>query len=222
MSVKVNEIVRGGKRLALLLGVFAMNVCSAETIEGTPDAYLDYIVADGSQYINTEVNAETGLKVRADFAWGGSSANNNDWGLVGAKSSGSGDNTTRMLMIHMYNQKPYVGYGLGARGNPGNATSFTRGTRCEVVADFSDASALEIYQNGAKTLTAANQATYEAPGVVNLEIPLYAFAYNEAGSAKGKCTATLYGLRILRKNASGGFDLVRNYLPCLKDGRAAL
>ena len=222
MSVKVNEIVKGGKLLALLLGAFAMNVCPAETVPGEPDAYLDYIVATGQQYIVTGVNAETGLKVRADFAWGEKTANNDDWGLVGAKLSGSGDDARRMLMIHMWSQKPFVGYGLGARGTPGNATNFTRGVRCEVVADFSDASALEIYQNGAKTLTAANQATYEAQGNVNLGIPLYAFAYNEAGSAKGKCTATLYGLRILRKNASGGFDLVRNYLPCLKDGRAAL
>ena len=222
MSVKVNEIVRGSKRLALLLGAFTMNICPAETVSGEPDAYLDYIVANGSQYIDTGVNAETGLKVRADFAWGGSSSDNNDWGLVGAKLSGSGDNARRMLMIHMYNQKPFVGYGLGSRGAPGNATSFTRGTRCEVVADFSDASALELYQDGAKTLTASDQSKYANQGGVNLEIPLYAFAYNEAGSAKGKCTATLYGLRILRKNASGGFDLVRNYLPCLKDGRAAL
>ena len=96
MSVKVNEIVRGGKRLALLLGVFAMNVCSAETVSGEPDAYLDYIVANGSQYIDTGVDAKTGLKVRADFAWGGSSSDNNDWGLVGAKLSGGGDNAKRM------------------------------------------------------------------------------------------------------------------------------
>ena len=222
MSVKINEIVRGGKLLSLMLGAFTMNICPAETVPGEPDTYLDYIVANGSQYIDTGVNAETGLKVRADFAWGGSSSDNNDWGLVGAKLSGSGDNARRMLMIHMWSQKPFVGYGLGARGTPGNATSFTRGTRCEVVADFSDASALEIYQNGAKTLTASDQSNYANQGDVNLGIPLYAFAYNEAGSAKGKCTATLYGLRILRKNASSGFDLVRNYLPCLKDGRAAL
>ena len=222
MSVKVNEIVRGSKRLALLLGAFTMNICPAETVSGEPDAYLDYIVANGSQYIDTGVNAETGLKVRADFAWGGSSSDNNDWGLVGAKLSGSSDNARRMLMIHMWSQKPFVGYGLGARGNPGNATNFTRGVRCEVVADFSDASALEIYQNGAKALTASDQSKYAAQGNVDIGLPLYAFAYNDAGSAAGKCKATLYGLRILRKNVSGGFDLVRNYLPCLKDGRAAL
>ena len=120
---------------------------SAETIEGTPDAYLEYVEANGTQYINTGVNAETGLKVRADFAWCGSSLAQKDWGLVGAKYAGGGDSCTRMLMIHLYDQKPYVGYGLGARGAPGNATNFTPSVRCEVVADFSDASALEIYQN---------------------------------------------------------------------------
>ena len=176
MSAKVNEIVRGGKLLALLLGAFAVNVCPAETVPGEPDAYLDYIVATGQQYIDTGVNAETGLKVRADFAWGEKTADNDDWGLVGAKLSGSGDKAKRMLMIHMYSPKPFLGYGLGARGAPGNATSFTRGTRCEVVADFSDASALELYQNGAKTLTASDQSKYAAQGNVDIGLPLYAFA----------------------------------------------
>ena len=40
MFVKVNEIVRGGKRLALLLGAFAMNVCPAETVSGEPEPTL--------------------------------------------------------------------------------------------------------------------------------------------------------------------------------------
>ena len=34
-----------------------------------PDAFLEYIEATGSQYIDTGVNAETGLKAQIDFAW---------------------------------------------------------------------------------------------------------------------------------------------------------
>ena len=76
----------------------------AETVSGTPDAYLDYIEATGEQYIDTGVNAETGLKARADFSWG-TAGSNDDWGLLCAKDGQSGDNSTRMLMIHLGNNK---------------------------------------------------------------------------------------------------------------------
>ena len=217
------RIVNGAmEALIAVFGVMVVGVCTAETMTGTPDAYLDYIEATGQQYINTEVNAQTGLKARADLSWGPKTAASDDWGLLCAKDGKSGDNSTRMLMIHLGSEKPYVGYGLGSRGNPGNSTSFTRNVRGEIVADFSDYNALQVYQNGTNTLTAANQATYAARGNVDLGIPLYAFAYNQAGTAGGMCKAKLYELKIMKKNGSGGFDIVRHYLPCLKNGRAAL
>ena len=211
-----------GKLLVSLFGAFAMNVCLAETVTAEPDAFLDYIEATGSQYINTGVNAETGLKARADFSWGAVTSDYDDWGLLCAKDGQSGDSSTRMLMIHLGGNKPYVGYGLGSRGTPGNATNFTRNVRGEIVADFSDCNVLQVYQDGANTLTAANQATYAAKGNVDLGIPLYAFAYNQGGAAGGMCKAKLYEMKIMKKNGSGGFDIVRHYLPCRKNGRAAL
>ena len=211
-----------GKLFVSLFGVMVgVLATQAETITGTPDAYLDYIEATGQQYINTGVNAETGLKARADFSWG-TAGSNDDWGLLCAKDGQSGDNSTRMLMIHIGSNKPYIGYGLGSRGNPGNATTFTRNVRGEILADFSDYNALQVYQNGTNTLTVANQATYAEKGNVDLGIPLYAFAYNQAGNAYGKCKAKLYELKIMKKNGSGGFDILRHYLPCRKNNRAAL
>ena len=210
-----------GKLLFSLFGAMAgVLAARAATEPGTPDAYLDYIEATGQQYINTGVNAETGLKARADFSWGSKVADYDDWGLLGAKDGQSGDNSTRMLMIHLGNNKPYVGYGLGGRGQVG--TILTRDVRGEIVADFSDYNALQVYQDGTNALTATEQATYAAKGNVDLGIPLYAFAYNQAGTAGGKCKAKLYELKIMKKNGSGGFDIVRHYLPCLKNGRAAL
>ena len=192
----------------------------AETVSGTPDAYLDYIEATGQQYINTGVNAETGLKARADFSWG-PAGTWDDWGVLGAKDGYSGDNSTRMLMIHI-SKDLYVGYGLKSRGTPANAMAITRNVRGEILADFSDYNALQVYQNGTNTLSAADQAKYAAIGNVDLGIPLYAFACNQGGNAYGMCKAKLYELKIMKKNGSGGFDIVRHYLPCLKNGRAAL
>ena len=137
MYMIVNK-ARGKIWFSLFGAMAGVLAARAETVSGTPDAYLDYIEATGQQYINTGVNAETGLKARADFSWGTAVTSSDDWGLLCAKDGKSSDNSTRMLMIHLGNNKPYIGYGLASRGNPGNATTFTRNVRGEIVADFSD------------------------------------------------------------------------------------
>ena len=176
---------------------------------------LDYIEATAKQYIDTGINAATGLKVTADFSWGDKVGNNDDWGLVGAKNKDSGDAGIRMLMVHLYNQKPFIGYGKKLRGNPSNASSFERNKRVTIVADFSDYSKLQVYQNGKETLSGSDQTKYAANGRVDLGLNLYLFSYNQAGSATGMAKAKLYALKIERKNDADGFDLLRDYLPAI-------
>ena len=176
---------------------------------------LDYIEATAKQYIDTGVNAATGLKVAADFSWGDKVKDNDDWGLVGAKNKDSGDAGIRMLMVHIYNQKPFIGYGKKLRGNPSNASAFERNKRCKIIADFSDSSKLQVYQDGKETLSSADHTKYAANGSVDLSLNLYLFSYNQAGSATGMAKAKLYGLKIERKNDSGGFDLLRDYQPAI-------
>ena len=217
---------KGGEIAAgLSLATSSALVSSSEY--GEPDEYLDYIEATGEQYIDTGVNAATGLKVRADFSWEGSITSGTDWGLVGARSG-----NVRMLMIHMFSQRPFIGYGTNSRGNPANASSYTSGDRSEVVADFSAAASLEFYQNGKKTFStrepsgkngdAYTFAEYWTHGDIDLGIPLYLFAYNEAGTATGKSKAKLYELKMLRSDGNGGYDVVRHYLPARNGGVAGL
>ena len=52
-------VLRGG--LLCAFGLLALCV-RGETVTAEPDAFLDYIEANGSQYINTGVNAETGAQ----------------------------------------------------------------------------------------------------------------------------------------------------------------
>ena len=176
---------------------------------------LDYIESTAQQYIDTGVNAATGLKVTADFAWGDKVKANDDWGLVGAKNKDSGDAGIRILMVHIYNQKPFIGYGKGKRGNPSKSSEFTRNERCAIVADFSDFSKLQVYQNGNETLSVSDQEGYAALGSVDLGLNLFLFAYNQAGTAAGMAKAKLYALKIERKNEVGGFDLLRDYQPAI-------
>ena len=59
-------------------------------------------------------------------------------------------------------------------------------------------------------------------GAVDLGIPLYLFAYNNAGTATGKAKAKLHELKILRSDGNDGFSVVRHYLPARKGGVAGL
>lgn len=226
MSIKVNEISRGGKRLALLLGVFAMNVCPAETIEGTPDAYLEYVTANGAQYINTGVMPSIGLKARIDLKWTRTTDSNGgfyDWSFLDVK--GSGDDRFYLLHLNHNNKtgtdkKPAISYGYGTFHRAGAIPSTARH---EILSDFSDARAIQIYQNGVPTISASDQQSLAEISFTMPNLPLYLFACNNNGSPAWFSSASLYELKIFMKNAeTGKFNLIRHYLPCLKDGRAAL
>ncbi|MBR1608875.1 MAG: hypothetical protein IJ678_04585 [Kiritimatiellae bacterium] len=211
-----------GGPLATPIIVTASTVSVSAAEYGEPDEYLDYIEATGEQYIDTGVNAATGLKVRADFSWEGTIENSTDWSLVGARKVND-----RMLMVHMYRTMPFVGYGTNSRCNPANASHYASGTRAEVVADFSNAAAMEFYQRGNKTFGSrepadTSMAPFAEQGAVNLGIPLYLFANNYNGTVDNKAKAKLYELKILRADGNGGFDLVRHYLPARKGGVAGL
>jgi hypothetical protein len=101
------------KTLAIFAAAAALAVSArGEQITAEPDAFLDYIEATGSQYIDTGVNAETGLKAYVDFAWATYSGNP-DWSLLDACIDSSvSDKRNRFLMCHMFNGKPYFGYGV--------------------------------------------------------------------------------------------------------------
>ena len=222
MSIKVNEIVRGGKRLALLLGVFAMNVCPAETIEGTPDAYLEYVDANGTQYINTGVLPAIGLKARIDLKWTRTKQENGgfyDWSFLDVR--GSGDDRFYLLHLNQYNnQYPAVTYGYGTFHK---TTMQASSDRHEILSDFSDASAIQIYQNGVPTISASDQQALANTSFTMPNLPLYLFAGNYNGTASWYSSASLYELKMFMKNTeTGKFDLIRHYLPCKKNGRAAL
>ena len=80
-----------------------------ETFTEEPDAFLEYIEATGEkggkQYIDTGVNAETGLKAQVNFAWAADFDEKSDWSLLDAADpvTTSSDNRSRIFLCHMYN-----------------------------------------------------------------------------------------------------------------------
>ena len=214
-------------KIQRLTAVIALCVCvcaRGETVTAEPDALLEYIEATGTQYIDTGVNAETGLKARCDFSWADKVGDNDDWSLLDAATySTNSEMRTRIFLCHMLNQKPFFGYGLKQRGNTGGSFAYVRGQRYEVMTDVSSTNDLELCQNGKKTFSASDRTKYSTNGVVNLHFNLFVFATNHGGSPTWYGRGKLYELKIFKKNATTGeFDLLRHYLPCIKDGRAGL
>ena len=212
-------------RLSIAASMLAIaDFASGETDLAEPDALLDYIEATGSQYIDTGINAETGLKARIDFAWATGFSEQDDWSLLDATIDNTvSDKRTRFLMCHLYKAKPYFGYGVKQRRNPAFSVPFVGGQRCEIITDMTDPDSLELYQDRVKTFSEEDLETFKTNGVVNLHLNLYVFACNLSESAKWFGKGKLYELKIWKKNdESGELDLVRHYLPCAKGGRAGL
>ena len=212
-------------RLSIAVSMLAIaDFAAGETDLAEPDALLDYIEATGTQYIDTGINAETGLKARVDFAWATGFSEQDDWSLLDATIDNTvSDKRTRFLMCHLYKAKPYFGYGVKQRRTPAFSVPFVGGQRCEIITDMTDPDSLELYQDGVKTFSEEDLETFKTNGVVNLHLNLYVFACNLSESAKWFGKGKLYELKIWKKNAeSGEFALVRHYLPCAKGGRAGL
>ena len=212
-------------RLSIAVSMLAIaDFASGETDLAEPDALLDYIEATGSQYIDTGINAETGLKARVDFAWATGFSEQDDWSLLDATIDNTvSDKRTRFLMCHLYKAKPYFGYGVKQRRNPAFSVPFVGGQRCEIITDMTDPDSLELYQDGVKTFSEEDLETFKTNGVVNLHLNLYVFACNLSNKATWFSKGRLYELKIWKKNTqSGELDLVRHYLPCAKGGRAGL
>ena len=213
------------RRMAVAAVLLFAGLCArGETDTAEPDAFLYYIEATGSQYIDTGVNAETGLKAQIDFAWADVDLSGKDWSLLDATINNSDSNgRTRFLMCHLSGGKPFFGYGLKQRGNPGGAVEFAGGDRCEIITDMTDPGSLELVQNGTNTFSEADREKYATNGLVNLNLNLFVFACNLSGYPAWYGQGRLYELKIWKKNAeTGELDLVRHYLPCKKDGRAGL
>ena len=208
---------------AAVLFLAVPSLAYTETAE--PDAFLEYIEATGTQYIDTGVNAETGLKARFDMAWGAvvtpaSSSGGDDWSMLDARKTGD----TRFYMCHIARNSTNDGFvfGYGYNAWHRTTTDLGRETRHEILTDFSDQTTLHAYKNGTEMLTSV-QRTAHASETIDLNLNLYLFACNYNLSASYLAHAKLYGLKIFKKNATtGGFDLLRHYLPCRKGDKYGL
>ena len=178
---------------------------------GQPDAYLDYVMSDGNQYVDTGVIGKSGTKVRICIE---PTATTESYFLA----SRSGDE--RFLFYYIYGGKFNVGY--RDRYQAQNFGAVTAGARYDLTAEIvQDGSAINVSctENGtAKPATKTQWTT----GALDTGLNLYMFALNYNGSVSGRSKTKCYATKIWQTDANGDEHLLRDFVPCRKDGVVGL
>ena len=177
----------------------------------------------GAQYIDTGIAPAFGLKFETTFRWMEPEASGTDNSLIGARTSNTND---RFFPIHNVEGVAFIGAGAGGARylvaespteltnydgakKQGRGVRIARGRRYSVVADIA---------TGTQTLTRDGTLIYSGTHYNDFTFPscnLYLFACNISGTARQLSKVQLYSFRIWRNGT-----LVRDYIPCVKDGVA--
>ena len=181
-----------------------------------PDYLVQSVISDGSQYIDTGVVGKGGTKIEFtgiiyDYA------KNNDYVLMGCTMTSGGG-----LFIPMQGwgaAAEYWGFTLSGGTGSGDArTGAYRGRWSVATAEWATDGAFTLSAGGSTKTWTCN------PSIVDVSNTLYLFNSNAGGTlgfngAKAVCG----GLKIWQVPDGGSeYVLVRDFKPCLKNGKAAL
>ena len=180
-----------------------------------PDAYLDYVQSTGTQWIDSGVNGKSGTRMVAEMEWVLKPS-------VQSTFCGASDGSTYVVTPYTSaGESHQVGYAknsqyqVGGSGKPNPDIRFRVETTLEIGSQTFNVRALDGSGYNATR-------TYNDSAIVDLGYPLYIFARNDAGTANQYSSARIFSLMLWQKNGNGDWQLARHFLPCRKDGRAAL
>ena len=193
--------------LALIGGIALFG--SQSTAE-TPDKFLRYVEATGSQYVDTGIVGRYGTKAECKVEW-----------MAFSDSSflacGDWSGNKRFFLCHCSDASGQMFLGYRTKNNVHKDYDLLFEKK-RVYTYTTDISALDGDGNATATVTIDGTA---ADSVVNqgldTALNLYVFAMNHNGSPYGYSKTRCYGLKIWQDGT-----LVRDFRPCLKDNRAGL
>lgn len=196
---------------------------------GKPDRYLTYLDSPGDTYLDTGVRAKTGTKIATKMRWnsfceGGDYVRSfdglNEMSFLAAVS----DNQNRMYFVHSPGRNIWSGFGTNCfYAKTGNDTSKKRELTAGVDYEYEG-----IYTADKQTLRLDGETVVSTSGLANVDAGhnLYLFACNGNGSIRYPSRTRVYWLQIWQDvNGDGTIDdneLVRDFTPCQKGGRAGL
>ena len=203
-----------GATMATPLLVVASSATASTADYGAPDAYLDYVEATGTQYINSSVNLCSNDTVVAEYEIPAALTKTAD--LFGVHKYGM---TARYVFSYSSGSSTIVFHRANAsQGATSTSTGVTAtpGTRQTVTmkigpgtSSIALASGETLYSGTLTARTVKQDAT----------APLAIFACNSSENGiMAFCPARLYSFRIYAEDGS----LTHNFLPCMKDNAAGL
>lgn len=206
------------KTLLALMGALFVGATlfAAPTPENTPDKFVRYVEATGSQYVDTGIVGRYNTKAECKVEW----MNFSDSSFL-ASRTGWGD--SRLYFCYCLNDSGnmYTAQGKGENVNNGQDLRFEKNRIYTYVSDFSVVDGNSMSTN---TITIDGTEVFaKAATALDTGKNLYVFALNVNNTVNAKSKTRCYGLTIWQGSAEGGaMSKVREFKPCVKNGRAGL
>ena len=200
-----------GATMATPLLAIASSATVSTADYGEPDAYLDYVEATGAQYIDSECYLASNSVIVAEYAFSNPSAKTSDY-LFGLFRCG-------MTASFFYSS----GTNKFWKANEGSSAS-TTSTELSPVQGARQTVTMRLGSGTSTVVSAFGETLYSCvlSGTIsqNATRPLFIFALNNQGSFDTRYTsaAKIHSFRIY----DGEGNLVRHFLPCLKNNIAGL
>ncbi len=202
------------RTLLAFTGSFAC-VCAtlfaAPTPENTPDKFVRYVEATGAQYVDTGIVGRHGTKTECKVEW----MNLSDSAFL---ASGYWSSNTRFYACWCSSASGnmFTAQRTGDKVNyNGQDLLFEKKRIYTYTTDFSAADGNNMSTN---TVTIDGTKVFsKAYTALDTGYSLYVFANNQNGTAAGFSKTRCYGLKIWQDGT-----LVRDFRPCVHNGRAGL
>ncbi len=208
--MKIESLIdrcKGLKRLTIgaLMGLAFANAAWADL----PDAFVEYVESDGTQYIDTGVIGRCGTVADMTITWLGSG----DTSFLSSRVD-SGD--TRFVLCN-YGGKYYACHRKWTGW--GNVTASTDKDRV-VSSITNDDSYVYVLMTVNGNVSYENKQDINTYPAYNTGLTMYLFAQHKGNASNGvdlNSKVRCYGVKIWQDDV-----LVRDFLPCVKNGRVGL
>ncbi len=199
--------------LAIVLAVLAAVALPASRASAdTPDKFLRYVEATGSQYVDTGIVGRHGTKAECKVEW---------MGFADSAFLASGDwsATKRFFMCYCLNNSGNMVTAQGTRDNVSYNSQDLLFEKKRVYTYTAESTAADVNNVSTNIVTIDGTKVFTKEySAIDSERNLYVFACNQkANTVIGNSRARCYGLKIWQDGA-----LVRDFRPCVHEGRAGL
>ena len=184
-------------------GIFSVK-SEGPMVEAQYDKRLEYVSSTGTQYVDTGIIGSSNTVIEIDMAGLSAVANVAMFGAINSEN--------RHFMAMRYNNALRFIYGTsGSSGDISVPISFGEHTRHQFRFSVSDGGNVKIDVDG------VNKVDVDTGISSTTGLPMFLFGCNRDSSFTYPATMSIYGCRIWKDG-----NLVRDYIPCMKDNRAAL